>query len=36
MLLKNKRKPQKATLRRTGRSDAAESVGAAMHWHFGP
>jgi hypothetical protein len=36
MLLKNKRKPQKASLRRTGSFIAVESADAARHRHFGP
>ena len=36
MLLKNKRKPQKASLRRTGRVATVESAGAVRRLHFGP
>lgn len=35
MLLKNKRKPQKSTLRRTGNFTIVESADAVRHLHFG-
>lgn len=35
MLLKNKRKPQKASLRRTGSLTTDESADAERHLHFG-